>query len=51
MIEFPSDMPSGIEVLSSLIDIGICLKDSRDITAEESALVHAIIKKKYKKIE
>ena len=52
LIELPYGVPRGIETLSSLIDIGnACLTGSRDITAEESALVHGYIKKKYRKIQ
>ena len=52
LIELPYDVPRGVETLSSLIDIGnACLTGSRDITAEESALVHGYIKKKYTKVQ
>jgi len=52
LIENPYGVSRGVETLSSLIDIGnACLTGSRDITAEESALVHGYIIKKYKKVQ
>jgi hypothetical protein len=52
LIELSYGVPRGVETLSSLIEIGnACLTGSRDITAEESALVHGYIKKKYRKIQ
>ena len=52
LIELTYDVSRGAETLSSLIDIGnACLVGSRDITAEESSLVHAYMKQKYKKIQ
>jgi hypothetical protein len=52
LIELPYGVPRGVETLSSLIDIGnACLTGSRDITAEESTLVHGYLKKKYKKVQ